>query len=50
MKKLISAAIAASMFTLPAMAAEVKIGFVTTLTTGGAVIGNDQKNAVDLAP
>jgi branched-chain amino acid transport system substrate-binding protein len=27
----------------------VKIGFVTTLTTGGAVIGNDMKNAVDLA-
>jgi len=49
MKKLLSAAIAATMFTLPAMAAEVKIGFVTTLTTGGAVIGNDQKNAVDLA-
>lgn len=27
----------------------VKIGFVTTLTTGGAVIGNDMKNAVELA-
>ena len=28
---------------------EVKIGFVTTLTTGGAVIGRDMKDAVDLA-
>ena len=28
---------------------EIKIGFVTTLTTGGAVIGNDMKDAVDLA-
>lgn len=27
----------------------VKIGFVTTLTTGGAVIGNDMKSAVELA-
>jgi branched-chain amino acid transport system substrate-binding protein len=27
----------------------VKIGFVTTLTTPAAVIGNDQKDAVDLA-
>ena len=30
-------------------AKEVKIGFVTTLTTGGAVIGIDQQNAVNLA-
>ncbi|PWE34376.1 ABC transporter substrate-binding protein [Maritimibacter sp. 55A14] len=37
------------MLTAPAQAAEVKIGFVTTLTTGAAVIGNDMKNAVDLA-
>ncbi|NOX74267.1 MAG: ABC transporter substrate-binding protein [Alphaproteobacteria bacterium] len=37
------------MLTSIAQAAEVKIGFVTTLTTGGAVIGNDQKKAVDLA-
>ncbi|RMF08074.1 MAG: ABC transporter substrate-binding protein, partial [Alphaproteobacteria bacterium] len=28
---------------------EVKIGFVTTLTTGAAVIGNDMKKAVELA-
>ena len=34
----------------PAGAADtVKIGFVTTLTTGGAVIGRDMKDAVDLA-
>ncbi len=31
------------------LAAEVKIGFVTTLTTPAAVIGNDMKDAVDLA-
>lgn len=28
---------------------EIKIGFVTTLTTGGAVIGNDMRDAVNLA-
>ena len=34
----------------PALAAEkVKIGFVTTLTTPAAVIGNDMKDAFDLA-
>lgn len=49
MKKLIAAAMAASMLTVPAFAAEVKIGFVTTLTTGGAVIGKDMENAVNLA-
>ena len=49
MKKLIGAAMAATMLTSLAYAQEVKIGFVTTLTTGGAVIGNDQKKAVDLA-
>jgi len=32
-----------------ASAEDIKIGFVTTLTTGGAVIGNDMKDAVDLA-
>ena len=30
-------------------AESVKIGFVTTLTTGAAVIGNDMRDAVDLA-
>ena len=34
----------------PAEAAEkIKIGFVTTLTTGAAVIGKDMRNAVELA-
>ncbi len=32
-----------------AQAAEIKVGFITTLTTGAAVIGNDMKKAVDLA-
>jgi len=32
-----------------ATAADIKIGFVTTLTTGGAVIGNDMRDAVNLA-
>ena len=32
-----------------AQAAEVKIGFVTTLTTPAAVIGEDMKNSVELA-
>ncbi len=49
MKRLLTAALAATMLTTPALAAEVKIGFVTTLTTGAAIIGNDMKNAVDLA-
>ena len=49
MKRLLSAALAATMLTTPALAAEVKIGFVTTLTTGAAIIGNDMKNAVELA-
>jgi branched-chain amino acid transport system substrate-binding protein len=31
------------------LADKVKVGFVTTLTTPAAVIGNDQKDAVDLA-
>lgn len=50
MKKLLSAALAATLMGgVAAQAAEVKIGFVTTLTTGGAVIGVDQQNAVNLA-
>jgi branched-chain amino acid transport system substrate-binding protein len=32
-----------------AQAAEVKIGFITTLTTPAGVIGEDMKNSVDLA-
>ncbi|MFT7593433.1 MAG: branched-chain amino acid transport system substrate-binding protein [Paracoccaceae bacterium] len=49
MKRLLSAALAATMLTTPSFADEVKIGFVTTLTTGAAVIGNDMQKAVDLA-
>ena len=50
MKKILSAALVATMLTTPAAwARDVKIGFVTTLTTGAAVIGNDIKKAVDLA-
>ncbi len=49
MKRLLSAALAATMLTGLAQAAEVKIGFVTTLTTGGAVVGKDQEKAVNLA-
>jgi len=49
MKRLISAAVAATLMTTAAWAGEVKIGFVTTLTTGAAVIGKDIQKAVNLA-
>lgn len=49
MKRLATAAIAAVMLGTPSWAAEVKIGFVTTLTTGAAVIGKDIQKAVNLA-
>lgn len=51
MKKLISISIAAAMIfgSGVAIAKTVKIGFVTTLTTGAGVIGLDMKNAVELA-
>ena len=46
----IGAIVAAALLTAPASAADkVKIGFVTTLTTPAAVIGNDMKDAFDLA-
>ncbi|MBT5911840.1 MAG: ABC transporter substrate-binding protein [Rhodospirillaceae bacterium] len=49
-KKALLAAAVCGLISAPAFAADsVKIGFVTTLTTGAAVIGNDMKNAVDLA-
>ncbi len=49
-KSFMGLALAATMLTAPALAAEkVKIGFVTTLTTPAAVIGNDMKDAFDLA-
>lgn len=41
---------AAALLASPALAAEkIKIGFVTTLTTPAAAIGNDMRKAVDLA-
>ena len=44
------AAAALALLTAPAAAADkVKIGFVTTLTTPAAVIGNDMKDAFELA-
>ncbi len=50
MKKYLTVALAATLLTgVSTQAAEVKIGFVTTLTTGAAVIGKDQQNAVNLA-
>ncbi len=51
MKKLFTATAVAALISSPAVFAadEVKIGFVTTLTTGAASIGKDQENAVNLA-
>ena len=49
MKKLATLALAASLMSSAAWADTVKIGFVTTLTTGAAVIGHDMQNAANLA-
>ena len=49
MKRKLTAALAALALASPLHAAEVKIGFVTTLTTPAAVIGKDMENAVNLA-
>ncbi len=49
MKRTLATLLAASIISSPAWAEDVKIGFVTTLSTGGAVIGNQMKNAVELA-
>jgi len=50
MKKLLTVALTTTLLSATALqAAEIKIGFVTTLTTGAAVIGKDQQNAVNLA-
>jgi len=50
MKKLLIAAALAAVMAAPVASAEaVKIGFVTTLTTGAAVIGRDMQDAVNLA-
>ncbi|SFU16869.1 ABC transporter substrate-binding protein [Mesorhizobium sp. YR577] len=48
--KRMAAALAATFFTFSAQAAEpIKIGFITTLTTPAAAIGNDMVDAVKLA-
>ncbi len=50
MKKiLITTALAVTMWAPLVSADSVKIGFVTTLTTGAGVIGKDMKDAVELA-
>jgi len=50
-KTIATSAVLACLCTTPQIsaAADIKIGFVTTLTTGGAVIGNDMRDAVNLA-
>jgi branched-chain amino acid transport system substrate-binding protein len=48
-KKILSATAILAMASSVAYAKSVNIGFVTTLTTGAAIIGVDQKKAVDLA-
>ncbi len=49
-KRTLLLASALALLTAPAAAQDkIKIGFVTTLTTGAAVIGNDMRNAVELA-
>ena len=47
-KKLVAAAVLAAAASSPA-SADIKIGFVTTLTTPAAVIGRDMRDAVELA-
>lgn len=49
MKRIVSAALAAALMSSTALAEDIKVGFVTTLTTGAAVIGNDVAAAVELA-
>ena len=49
MKKIATLALLASVASTAVLAEPARIGFVTTLTTPAAVIGNDMKNAVDLA-
>ncbi len=48
-RKLLAATLALGVSTSAAIAAEVKIGFVTTLTTPAAVIGRDMVDAAKLA-
>ena len=47
-RKLVVFAAAGALLASPAAADTVKIGFVTTLTTGAGVIGRDMRDAVDL--
>lgn len=49
MKKLIVSLLGGTLLATSSMAADVKVGFVTTLTTPAAVIGKDMENAVNLA-
>ena len=49
MKKLLASLLGGTLLATSSMAADVKIGFVTTLTTPAAVIGKDMENAVNLA-
>ncbi|HUF46083.1 MAG TPA: ABC transporter substrate-binding protein [Aestuariivirgaceae bacterium] len=49
MRTVLASALAMGVSISAALAAEVKVGFVTTLTTPAAVIGNDMKDAVELA-
>ena len=48
-KSVALASAAAVMMAAPAMAQDIKIGWVTTLTTPAALIGNEQKKGADLA-
>lgn len=48
-KGLLAAAAMCAMFATPTFAETIKIGFVTSFTGPGAAIGNDMKNAVELA-
>ena len=47
-RQFMGVAAAAALLASPAAAEKVKIGFVTTLTTGAGVIGRDMRDAVDL--
>ena len=49
MRKIIASLLGGTLLATTSMAADVKIGFVTTLTTPAAVIGKDMENAVNLA-
>ncbi|MEO1159592.1 MAG: ABC transporter substrate-binding protein, partial [Pseudomonadota bacterium] len=49
LKKTGIAALGLALMASASYAADIKIGYVTTLTTPAAVLGNDMKDAVDLA-